>query len=388
LRTATQPLDIVHAPTQLWARQEVVWMDGSVLLWFAAGLLLLVVGADWLVKGASQLATAAGVSPLVTGLTVVAFGTSAPEMAVSVKAAWLGQPEMAVGNAVGSNIFNVLVILGLSALITPLVVARDIVRRDIPVMLAMSGLLLLLLSDGSVSRTNGMMMLLGLALYSVWIVQLSRRELRNSDRAPDTIATTASATGSTVGKSVTWVALGLLLLVLGSQWLVDSAVSFARWAGISEVVVSLTIVAAGTSLPELATSVLAAMRGHRDIAIGNVVGSNLFNIMGVVGLSGAVAPAGLPVAAAMIEFDIPFMIATAFACLPMFARGRRIPRWQGGMFLLAYAAYVTYLLLDATQHEAKAGYVAAMLGFVIPLLLLTLLVLAIHIWRPRRTSAG
>lgn len=361
-------------------------MDGSVLLWFAAGLLLLVVGADWLVKGASQLATAAGVSPLVTGLTVVAFGTSAPEMAVSVKAAWLGQPEMAVGNAVGSNIFNVLFILGLSALITPLVVARDIVRRDIPVMLGMSGLLLLLLSDGSVSRTNGLLMLLGLALYSAWIVQQSRRELSSSDPIPETPATTASATGSTLGKSVAWVALGLLLLVLGSQWLVDSAVTFAQWAGISEVVVSLTIVAAGTSLPELATSVLAAIRGHRDIAIGNVVGSNLFNIMAVIGLSGAVAPAGLPVSASMIEFDIPFMIATAFACLPMFARGRRIPRWQGAMFLLAYAAYVTYLLLDATQHEAKAGYVATMLRFVIPLLLLTLLVLAIHIWRPRRTS--
>ena len=375
-------------------------MDWQLLVWFVLGLLLLVVGADWLVKGASRLASAAGVSSLVTGLTVVAFGTSAPEMAVSVKAAWLGQPEMAVGNAVGSNIFNVLLILGLSAVITPLLVARDIVRRDIPIMIAMSGVLLLLIADGLASRLDGVLMLLGVVAYTFWIIRQSRQELGRqelgrqelgrqelaTEATADPSVATPATTGNAIFKSIVWLVLGLVLLVLGSQWLVDSSITFARWAGVSEVVVSLTIVAAGTSLPELATSILAAMRGERDIAIGNVVGSNLFNIMAVIGLSGAIAPAGLPVAASMIAFDVPFMIAAAIACLPMFARGRMIPRWQGAMFLLAYVAYVVYLLLDATGHEAKHGYVSVMLRFVVPLLLLTLVVLAIQVWRPRRSN--
>lgn len=358
-------------------------MDVGVIVLFAVGLGLLVLGAELLVRGAARLAAAAGVSSLVIGLTVVAFGTSSPEMAVSVKSAWQGQADMAVGNVVGSNIFNVLFILGASAAITPLLVAQDLVRRDVPLMIGLSVAVLLLALDGGIGRLDGIGLLLGLGVYSVWIVRASRRESRAVQAEYEQeFAPPARRSWPT---DLLLVVVGLGLLVLGARWLVDGAVEFARWLGVSEVVVGLTIVAAGTSLPEVATSILAASRGERDIAVGNVVGSNIFNLMGVLGLAGAVAPDGLPVAPAMAGFDLPVMIAVAVACLPIFAPGRMIPRWEGVLFLLYYGAYAAFLVLDATRHEARAGYAAAMLQFVLPLTGLTLLVLALRV-RRRGTS--
>ena len=352
-------------------------MEIDVVVLFVLGLGLLVLGAELLVRGAARLAAAAGVSSLVIGLTVVAFGTSSPELAVSVKSAWLEQPDLAVGNVVGSNIFNVLFILGAAALITPLIVAQQLVRRDVPLMIAVSTLVLLLALDGSISRLDGIALFVGVIVYTVWIVRVSKRETR--DVKAEYEAEYAAPQKRTWPVDLLLVLVGLGMLVLGSQWLVDGAVTFARWMGISEVVVGLTIVAAGTSLPEVATSILAAVRGERDIAVGNVVGSNLFNLMCVLGLSGVVAPDGLPVAPAMIGFDIPVMIAAAFACLPIFARGYRIPRWEGALLLASYAAYTTYLVLDATRHEAVEGYAHVMLSFVLPLVAVTLVVIAVRV---------
>jgi cation:H+ antiporter len=306
-------------------------------------------------------------------------------MAVSVQSAWSGQADMALGNVVGSNIFNVLFILGASALITPLLVAQDLVRRDVPIMIALSAVVLLLALDGALGRIDGIVLVLGLVVYTAWIVRASRRETAavkaeyEAEFAPKAKHALVLDLGLVVG--------GLALLVLGSTWLVDGAVSFAKWMGVSEVVVSLTIVAAGTSLPEVATSLLAAARGERDIAVGNVVGSNIFNLMGVLGLSSIVTPAGLVVAPAMATFDLPVMIAVAFACLPVFARGRIIPRWLGALFLAYYVAYTVFLVLDAKQHEAKAGYATVMMQFVIPLTALTLGLLAFRVWRLEKSSA-
>ncbi|HEU4417478.1 MAG TPA: calcium/sodium antiporter [Planctomycetota bacterium] len=352
---------------------ESLVMDWMVVVLFLAGLALLPLGAEALVRGASRLAAAAGVSSLVIGLTVVAFGTSAPEMAVSVKASWSGQADLAVGNVVGSNIFNVLFILGASALITPLLVARDLVRRDVPLMVALSGIVLWMAHDGRISRLEGVLLFLGLIVYTVWIVRASRSE-NVGGKAPS--AASVPNDRSSVTANIALVVVGLAMLVLGSGWLVDGAVQFARWMGVSDVVVGLTIVAAGTSLPEVATSILATLRGERDIAVGNVVGSNIFNIMGVLGLSGIVASDGIPVLASLQRFDIPVMIAVALACLPIFARGCVIPRWEGLLFLAYYAAYTTWLVLDALEHAAKDAYASAMVHYAVPLTALALAVLA------------
>jgi cation:H+ antiporter len=361
-------------------------VDWTTVALFFAGLVLLVLGASWLVRGAARLAASAGVSALVIGLTVVAFGTSAPEMAVSVQSAWQGQADMAVGNVVGSNIFNVLFIIGASALITPLVVAQQLVRRDVPIMIVLSVALWALTRDGLIGRADGLLLFATLVVYTVWIVRVSRRESKAVEAEYEAEYGTPAAKTSRALPNVGLVLAGLVLLVLGSNWLVDGAVAFARWWGISDVVVSLTIVAAGTSLPEVATSITAALRGERDIAVGNVVGSNIFNLLGVLGISGAVAPAGLTVTDAMAGFDVPVMIAVAFACLPFFARGFTIPRWQGALFLGYYAAYTAYLILAQKDRDAKDRYAAAMLQFVIPLTALTLAVVAARVSVRSRTE--
>ncbi|MCB9879054.1 MAG: calcium/sodium antiporter [Planctomycetes bacterium] len=343
------------------------------------GLVLLVAGARQLVHGASRLAAAAGVPPLVVGLTIVAFGTSAPELAVSVRSAWAGRADMAVGNVVGSNVFNVLFILGASALLTPLVVAVDLVRRDVPLVIGASVLVLLLSLDGSLGRLDGALLALGLVVYTTWLV-LAARRARDGGAAA---AASSDDAHHTVWRDIGQVVLGLVLLVLGSTWLVDGAVAFARWLGVGEVVVSLTVVAAGTSLPEVATSLTAAARGQRDIAVGNVVGSNLFNLLGVLGVSSLVSPSGLTVADSIVGFDLPVMIAAAIACLPIWARGRTIPRWEGALLLGYFVAYDAWLVLDATRHEAREGYTAVMLGFVLPLTGVVLAFVAWLTWRRR-----
>lgn len=346
------------------------------------GTALLIAGAELLVRGASRLAGTLGISSLVIGLTVVALGTSSPETAVSVGSALGGQPDVGVGNVVGSNIFNVLFILGLSALVAPLVVSGRLVRVDAPLMVGVSVLLLVLALDGSLGRLDGLLLFGGVVAYTLFAIWESRRETPEVSAAYEQEYGNGSR-GVRVAVQVGFVAAGLAMLVVGSRWLVDGAVAIASAVGVSELIIGLTVVAAGTSLPEVATSVLAALRGEREIAVGNVVGSCLFNVLAVLGLTALVAPAGIEVASAAISFDIPVMIATAVACLPIFFTGHRINRWEGLLFLGYYVAYTLYLFLDATGHEALPAFSFVMLAFVIPLTAVTLVVVAARSLRRR-----
>lgn len=346
---------------------------------FVIGLAALVAGAEILVRGASRLAAAFGVAPLVIGLTVVAYGTSSPELVVSIQATLAGEAEIAIGNVVGSNIFNVLLILGLSALIIPLRVDRQLVRLDVPVMIGVSLLLLGMGIGGVVSRLEGAVLFAGIVAYTAFQIRASRREsARVREEYEREFGSTPPRVPATWWHNVLLCVAGLGLLAIGSRWLVDGAVAIARYVGVSELVIGLTIVAAGTSLPEVATSIVAALRGERDIAVGNIVGSNIFNILSVAGFTALVAPAGLAVADAALRFDIPVMIAVAVACLPIFARGHRIERWEGGLFLGYYVAYTLYLILQAAQHAALPVFSMVMTAFVIPLTVITLVVVGVR----------
>jgi cation:H+ antiporter len=357
-------------------------MEHMTLVAMVAGLVLLVAGAETLVKGASRLAGAAGISPLVIGLTVVAFGTSSPELMVSVQASLAGKADIAVGNVVGSNILNVLFILGLSALIVPLVVAQQVLRVEVPVMIGVSGLLWLSALDGSVGRWESALLVAALIVYTVVAVSMSRKESKKIvQEYGDHMARDRHAVSSGYPRNIGLVIGGLAMLVLGSTWVVDGAVALARLLGLSELIIGLTIVAAGTSLPEIATSILAAIRGERDIAVGNVIGSNIFNILGVAGIAGVASPEGLQVSHPALSFDIPVMAAVAFACLPIFFTGHVISRWEGGVFLAYYVAYTAFLVLDASRHDLLPDFSWIMTAFVLPLTVITLVVVVLRSWR-------
>lgn len=357
------------------------------IAYFILGLACLVIGAELLVRGAARLALSFGISPLVVGLTVVAFGTSAPELAVSVQAAWIDKADIAMGNVVGSNIVNVLVILGLSALIVPLVVENQLIRQEVPLMIGISLLLLALAFDGQISRLDGALFFAILVVYTVFVIRQSRRQ---GVASPEELPEPATGWRGHWSMQVGLIAAGLVLLVLGAHWLVNAAIAFAQHLGISELVIGLTVVAIGTSLPEIATSIVAALRGQRDMAVGNVVGSNIFNIAGVLGLSSLVAPSGIAVPPSMLSFDVPVMIGVAIACLPIFFTGNLIARWEGGLFLAAYAAYVTYLVMAAGNHDALNTFGPALTWVVLPAIALTLVVVSWREWRSRnaeRTSS-
>jgi cation:H+ antiporter len=357
------------------------------VLFLGIGLLFLVVGAEALVRGASRLAEEAGISSLTIGLTVVAFGTSAPELAVSIGSSLTGQPDVAVGNVVGSNIFNVLFILGVAALAAPLTAASQLIRLDVPLGIVISVGTLLLALNGTIGRAEGLLLTTGIVLYTAFLIVYSRSSpdaAHNSSPPDEEGASRGGALFSSVPdrvRDLTLVVVGLALLVVGARWFVDGAVEISRRLGVSELVISLTIVAGGTSLPEAATSLLASLRGQRDIAVGNVVGSNIFNLLAVLGLSATVAPDGLPVAAPMLWFDLPVMVAVAVACLPIFFTGYTIARWEGGLFLGYYVAYTAYLILGATQHEGLSTFSFVMGAFVLPITVVTLAILAVRAWR-------
>jgi cation:H+ antiporter len=352
-----------------------------VLAQLGAGLALLVLGAEALVRGASRLAARLGVSELVIGLTLVAFGTSAPEFTVTVVAALGGQDQLALGNVIGSNICNVLLILGVAALVSPLVVSYRLVRLEVPLVIGASLLVWIQGLDGRLGRLDASLLFAGLAAYTIWSVVESRGErMEGADR----VETGRFATlENRLAVQLALVGGGLGLLVLGSRWLVEGATDVALAAGVSELVIGLTLVAVGTSLPELATSVVASLRRQNDIAVGNVVGSSLFNLLGVLGVAGLVADGGLRVSPAVQSFDAPVMIAVAVACLPVALSGL-MARWQGALFLAYYVAYVAYLILGATQHDALHGFTAAMLDFVLPLTVLTLVLIAVRATGRRR----
>lgn len=346
-------------------------------LLFIAGLVALVLGASWLVRGASKLALSFGISPLVVGLTIVAFGTSAPEMAVSTGAVLNGQTDIAVGNVVGSNIFNVLFILGISAMVAPLIVHVQLIRQEVPIMIGSALLLVALGLDGMLSRWDGALLLVLVVAYTVFLIVQSRRESSASTAEFDAELqpSTPNAWDGKWPAQVALIVIGLVLLVLGSDWLVSASVVFAKALGVSDLVIGLTIVAAGTSMPEVATSLTAAFKGERDIAVGNVVGSCTFNLLGCLGLSAVASGAlGLPLAPSILSFDLWVMLAALLACLPVFVSGREIARWEGGVFLAYYVAYVAYMILASQQHDALAGFSTVMLSFVLPLTIITFVV--------------
>ncbi|WP_028240256.1 calcium/sodium antiporter [Stutzerimonas azotifigens] len=357
-------------------------------VYLIAGLVLLVAGAEVLVRGAARLAAQFGIPPLIIGLTVVAFGTSAPETAVSVQASLAGSGDIAIGNVIGSNIANVLLILGATALIAPLVVSRQLIRLDVPIMIGASLVTYALALNGTLSRLDGALLFAGVLAYTLFLIVSSRKEKAAAD---DEFAEEYGV--EQAAKPYAWlinavlVIAGLVLLVLGSDFLVEGAVSLARALGLSELVIGLTVIAVGTSLPELATSVMAAIRGERDIAVGNIVGSNIFNLLCVLGLAALVSPQPIPVAANALAFDFPVMIAVAIACLPIFFTGYSIARWEGLLFVAYYVAYTTYLVMASTGRPLAEVFGHAVVGYALPLTAVTLLVLATRAWRSQRGQA-
>ena len=324
-------------------------------------------------------------SALVIGLTVVALGTSAPETAISVAAALKGQPDIALGNVIGSNIMNVLVVLGVSALLSPMMISRQTVKIDVPVMIGVSLLLYLFAFNGVISRVESFVLFGGIVLYTVWLLRKNKRQnaLKNENGAPQ------KAPKKSIANFIYWgagIVVGIALLVFGAELLIDAATEIARMFGISELVISLTVIALGTSLPEIATSIAAVVKKERDLAIGNVVGSNISNILLVLGLSGAASPNGISVAPAALNFDIPVMIVVAAACLPIFFTGYRMGRREGLLFLVYYAAYAAYLILDASGHDALPQFSWIMLQFALPLTLITLVILTGVAWKRQRKS--
>jgi cation:H+ antiporter len=362
-------------------------MDLWTAAFFIIGVIALVSGAEALVRGAARLAARTGLSPVVIGLTVVAFGTSAPELAVSLGAALRDEADLAVGNVVGSNIANVLLVLGLSAAVGGgLAVAQRIVRIDVPIVLGLSILVFALGLDGELGRWEGLLFVVLLIIYITWSVVSSRRstKVEVADEYAEALSDDALGDHSPLA-DIGFVLLGLVLLVIGSSALVDAATDIAAALGVSELVIGLTVVAIGTSLPEVATSVLAAARGQRDLAVGNAIGSNLFNILAVLGITAAVSPNSIQIPDGALSLDLPVMIAVAIACLPIFWNGYSLLRWEGIVFLGYYAAYLGWLVLDSAEHAATDEYAVGLLGFVVPLTMLTFAVIAVRQRRAGRS---
>ena len=324
-------------------------MTALTIVALVVGIAGLVGGAELLVKGAATIASSFGIAPVVIGLTVVAFGTSAPELAVSVSAAFGGNADVAFGNVIGSNIGNILLILGASAVVGGLAVQQRIVRFDIPLLIVVSVVAMVMSLDNTIGRVDGVILFGGIVAYVAWLVRETRVE--RADVIEEYTESVTALEGAAVGRP-TWfsaalVIVGLTVLVVGSQLLVNAATDIAESAGISDLVIGLTVVAIGTSLPELATSILAAVRGQRDIAVGNVIGSNLFNLMSVLGLTSIVSRDGIPVSDSSLRLDFPVMLAATIVLVPIVWNGARIRRWEGLVLMGFYAAYVAYLVSDA-----------------------------------------
>lgn len=353
-------------------------MDLLTLFLFGCGFIALVGGAELMVRGASRLATLTGVSPLVIGLTVIAFGTSAPELGVGVTSAFSGQAGIAVGNVVGSNIANVLLILGLSALAAPLIVSRQLLRIEVPLTLGFSLLVWALALDGVVGRLEGALLFSEVIAYTIWTIRRSRLEHCASDSglADESHAETGQA--RSLLRNLLLILAGLVMLGVGSHWLVSGAVALAKHFGVSDLLIGLTIVSIGTSLPELATSVMASVRGQRDLAVGNIVGSNLFNLLVVLGLTSIVAPNGVPVAEQALRFDIPVMIAVMAICLPIFFTGYRVSRWEGLLLTGYYLIYTLYLVLSALGLQVLEVLNTGMVWLVLPVTALLLAVATVR----------
>ncbi len=322
-------------------------MSLTMILYLIGGLVALIIGGDLLVRGASRLAAAWGIPSIVIGLTVVAFGTSTPELAVSLGAAFDGNADIAVANIVGSNIFNVLFILGISALICPLVIHSQMIRREVPIMIGISVLLLLVSLSGTIGRLEGGFLFLCVLAYTYWLVREAlQQKSENAELTKESEQEFGKLQSPGSGKlsAALLLIVGLGIVMLGAEWLIDGAILTAKSFGVSDAVVGLTIVAAGTSLPEVVASIMATIKGERDIAIGNVIGSNIYNVLAILGLTGLIVPQGLAVSDEMLWIHIPVMVAVAVVCWPFFRSGKELSRLEGGIFFGGYIAYTVFLI--------------------------------------------
>ncbi|MDP1602974.1 MAG: calcium/sodium antiporter, partial [Legionella sp.] len=327
------------------------------ILLFILGLIVLVAGAELLVRGSSRLAAAFGVSPLVIGLTIVALGTASPEIAVSLQAATSGQGDITIGNVIGSNIFNILVVLGISAVIAPILIAEQLIRLDVPIMIGISVLAYFLMLDGSLGFTDGAILFVGVVAYVIFSLRQSGKESDEvKQEYAQEFAKKEPSTLPNILRYMVFVVAGLGLLVLGARWLVDSASSIAEALGVSQLIIGLTIVAIGTSLPEVATSLVAALKGESDIAVGNAVGSNIFNLLGVLGVAGLVAPDGIHITGQVLRFDFLVMLFVALISLPIFYIDSKISRFEGGVLFSYYVVYTIYLILDSMKSTVLPAY--------------------------------
>lgn len=323
-----------------------------VFLAILGGLILLVWSADRFVDGAAIVAKHAGMPPLLIGMIVVGFGTSAPEMVVSAMAAMAGNPDLALGNAVGSNIANTGLILGLTALIAPIIVHSKIVRKELPLLLAIGLFTGWLLWDGALTRAESLLLLAGFFGLIGWTIISALRS--RDDTLADNFSSELDAQTMSIGRAIFWLVAGLALLIISSRILVWGAVSIAEALGVSNLIIGLTIVALGTSLPELAASLIAARKGEHDIAIGNVIGSNMFNLLAVIGIAGVISPMETVPADVMVR-DWPIMMGLTLLLFVMaygFRKQGRINRWEGLLLLLTFIAYNTYLIVSVTEKIA------------------------------------
>lgn len=337
---------------------------------FIAGLVGLIGGAELFLKAVDHFGLKWGVSPLIMGLTVVAFATGAPELAISIKAATSGNADLVLGNIIGSNIANILLILGITSLISPLNITRRVVRIDVPIVIGASALVFVLAMDGSLSSIDGIILMIGLLVYSVFTF-FQIKKSRDEENANEPFEFEGSVDDLAKGvyfyiKNIGLLLIGLTLIVLGSNWMVDSAVSIALSLGISQLVIGLTIVSIGTSLPEVATSLSSARKGNADIAVANVMGSNLYNILLTLGLTLIIAPEVLTVSKAAINLDLPFMVAVSIVCIPIFIAGFNLTRTDGLIFLFYYVTYLSYLVLEALGSSAVPFIQKGMLFAVVP----------------------
>jgi cation:H+ antiporter len=348
------------------------------------GLVLLVAGAEGLVRGASRVAAMLGVSPLIIGLTIVAYGTSTPELVVSLQSSLQGNADVALGNVVGSNIFNVLGVLGLSAVVSPLLVSQQLIRLDVPIMVGISGLLMGLGLDGTLNRAEGVLLFMGGIGYTLFLIWQSLKEKNPvvQDEYAQEYTFSSQKPGASYLVNIGLIVVGLGLLGVGSNWLIESATTIAKTLGVSDLVIGLTIVAIGTSLPELATSVLASLKGERDIAVGNVVGSNIFNILIVLGMAAMVSPTGgMTLEPMALWMDIPIMIGVAIAAMPIFLTGNIINRWEGGIFVGYYVLYTVHLFLKATASPTLPLFNGVVGWGILPL---TGVLYGLNVWREFR----
>lgn len=358
------------------------------ILVLVVGVVCLVFGAEWLVKGASSIATRFGVAPIVIGLTVVAFGTSAPELAVSISGAVSGNADVALGNVVGSNTFNILLILGISAAVSGLSINQRLLKTDIPILVVVSVVVYLLTLNDVIGRLEGLLLFAGVLAYVGWLLRGSKKDsnpMVDEEYDSAVVAIEQSVVARPVAFQLGLVILGLALLIIGSQMMVGAATDIASALGVSELVIGLTVVAGGTSLPELATSVMAAIRGQRDIAVGNVVGSNLFNLLCVLGASAAVSSSGIAVNREVIRLDFPVMLAATIILVPICWNGFMIKRWEGVILVASYVAYVAYLVMEVGDGSAPDLYRTALV-ICVPLVFVIYAVAGFQGWRAHRSG--